>query len=221
MVFHDLMLQSFGPHRIFFAFRGVDLWFPAFGVCNALGYSWPEVAPTLSPAEVIIQGDYEQLGDSPDVWQSQRNVPRVGVDQLWEGGVYDLILRSPKPAAQPFQEWVTRVVLPTVFEDGGYFLFEGSACSVNTVKYYAVLQGDRNEGDPPRNWVCSVVLPLLRRYGHYLLAEQQLAAGAITSEEYQRGGELLAVRKAGQMASDPSLGLDLKNVVPLAPFRTK
>lgn len=39
-----------------------------------------------------------------------------------EGGLYKLILRSDKPQARPFQDWVTKVVLPAIRKDGGYIM---------------------------------------------------------------------------------------------------
>lgn len=41
-----------------------------------------------------------------------------------ESGLYKLILRSDKPQAKPFQDWVTRVVLPAIRKDGGYIMGE-------------------------------------------------------------------------------------------------
>lgn len=35
-----------------------------------------------------------------------------------ESGLYRLILRSDKPQAGPFQDWVTQVVLPAIRKDG-------------------------------------------------------------------------------------------------------
>lgn len=35
-----------------------------------------------------------------------------------ESGLYKLILRSEKPNAKPFQDWVTRDVLPAIRKDG-------------------------------------------------------------------------------------------------------
>ena len=36
-----------------------------------------------------------------------------------ESGLYKLIMRSDKPEAKAFQDWVTRVVLPAIRKDGG------------------------------------------------------------------------------------------------------
>ncbi len=37
-----------------------------------------------------------------------------------ESGLYKLIMRSDKPEARAFQNWVTQVVLPSIRKDGGY-----------------------------------------------------------------------------------------------------
>lgn len=41
-----------------------------------------------------------------------------------ESGVFKLIMRSDKPEARSFQNWVTRVVLPAIRKDGGYIAGE-------------------------------------------------------------------------------------------------
>ncbi len=45
---------------------------------------------------------------------------RIGVDLtlLSESGLYKLIMRSDKPQARPFQDWVTKDVIPAVRKDG-------------------------------------------------------------------------------------------------------
>jgi prophage antirepressor-like protein len=41
-----------------------------------------------------------------------------------ESGLYKLIMRSDKTVAKPFQDWVTREVLPSIRKTGGYLLNE-------------------------------------------------------------------------------------------------
>ncbi|ROM37140.1 hypothetical protein BK646_19235 [Pseudomonas protegens] len=43
---------------------------------------------------------------------------------LAESGVYKLVMRSNKPEAKAFQDWVTRVVLPAIRKDGAYVMGE-------------------------------------------------------------------------------------------------
>jgi prophage antirepressor-like protein len=39
---------------------------------------------------------------------------------LTESGLYRLLMRSDKPRAKPFQDWLTKVVVPTIRKDGAY-----------------------------------------------------------------------------------------------------
>ena len=41
-----------------------------------------------------------------------------------ESGLYKLIMRSDKPQAKAFQDWVTRDVLPAIRKDGMYVMGE-------------------------------------------------------------------------------------------------
>lgn len=46
------------------------------------------------------------------------------VSIISESGLYKLIMRSDKPEARAFQDWVTRIVLPAIRKDGGYIVGE-------------------------------------------------------------------------------------------------
>ena len=41
-----------------------------------------------------------------------------------ESGMYRLVMRSDKPEARKFQDWVTREVLPAIRKDGAYIMDE-------------------------------------------------------------------------------------------------
>ncbi len=43
---------------------------------------------------------------------------------LSESGLYKLVMRSDKPQAKRFQDWVTKDVLPAIRKDGGYIMGE-------------------------------------------------------------------------------------------------
>lgn len=51
-----------------------------------------------------------------------------------EGGLYKLIMRSDKPEAREFQDWVTRVVLPAIRKDGGYIAGEAGGLKIQTAR---------------------------------------------------------------------------------------
>ena len=50
--------------------------------------------------------------------------PNHGANCISESGLYKLIMRSDKPEARAFQDWVTRIVLPAIRKDGGYIVGE-------------------------------------------------------------------------------------------------
>lgn len=49
-----------------------------------------------------------------------RKLNNAGENFLTESGVYKLVMRSNKPEAEQFQDWVTDDLLPTIRKTGGY-----------------------------------------------------------------------------------------------------
>lgn len=47
---------------------------------------------------------------------------------LSESGLYKFVMRSDKEQARPFQDWVTREVLPAIRKDGRYIRSEEKVC---------------------------------------------------------------------------------------------
>ncbi|SOB82979.1 BRO-N domain-containing protein [Streptomyces sp. 1331.2] len=95
-------------------------WFVTADVCRILGRGNPsEALKIVNPVDVRTvnlrsislrnsEGNDVSAGQKPYV----RGNPILGV--LSESGLYTLIMRSTKPNAQPFQEWVTRDLLPSI-----------------------------------------------------------------------------------------------------------
>lgn len=86
-----------------------ELWFLANDVCEILGYSNPRQA---------VQKNCKEKG------VSNRYTPTRGGEQsmtyINEPNLYRLIIKSRKPAAEAFEEWVMETVLPTIRKTGGY-----------------------------------------------------------------------------------------------------
>lgn len=112
--------------------RVIDLkgspWFVAADVCRSLGMSImkngkPNVSDAISkllPEERGIERiDTPEYPTSP--WQRMIVVS--------ESGLYKLIMRSDKPEARAFQDWVTKVVLPAIRKDGAYVVGEEKVAS--------------------------------------------------------------------------------------------
>ncbi len=70
------------------------------------------------------QSAKDGLRSVPDKHKGRRSVPTLGGTQemlcVDESGLYRLILRSDKPEAEPFMEWVTSEVLPSIRKTGQY-----------------------------------------------------------------------------------------------------
>ena len=91
--------------------RGGEPWFVAKDVCEALGMSiaggvhqWTKY---LAPEETVLG----KQGDCP-------GLPNRGAVLISESGFYKLVLKSRKPEAVKFQDWVTREVLPSLRKHG-------------------------------------------------------------------------------------------------------
>ncbi len=87
-------------------------WFIAKDVCETLGLTNVTRATAgLGPHEKGLQ-TVKTLGG-----------PQM-LTVVHESGFYKLVLKSRKPEARKFQDWVTGVVLPAIRKDGGYILGE-------------------------------------------------------------------------------------------------
>lgn len=107
--------------------RGFDLrvvtidgepWFVAKDVCIALGFH------TKSDGSVNTTHALRHC-DATEITTRHLSGNRGSdLKLISESGLYKLIMRSDKPQAKPFQDWVTKVVLPAIRKDGGYIMGE-------------------------------------------------------------------------------------------------
>ena len=93
--------------------RDGEPWFVAADVCRALGLNTAGGASrhfgNLNPSEVASLR--LKNGGKPN-------------SLISESGLYKLVMRSDKPEAKAFQDWVTKEVLPAIRKTGGYLLNE-------------------------------------------------------------------------------------------------
>lgn len=115
-------LSDLHPPAVAFNFntsniRVVDIggnpWFVAADVVDVVGYS-----TTNNMVRVL---DPEQRSSANRLAITSLHHSTV---LITEGGLYKLALRSDKPEAKAFQDWVTKVVLPAIRKDGGYVMGE-------------------------------------------------------------------------------------------------
>lgn len=100
--------------------RDGDPWFVLKDVCEALDITNPSaVAARLDPDE-----------------RAKFNLGRQGeATIITEAGLYNVILRSDKPAAQDFRRWVTHEVLPTIRRNGAYMTPETLEAAILSPDY--------------------------------------------------------------------------------------
>ena len=86
-----------------------EAWFVLKDVCGVLGLSTPaRVAERLDGDEVSQTHFIDSIGRNQEI------------TVISESGLYNVVLRSDKPAAKPFRKWITAEVLPAIRKNGGY-----------------------------------------------------------------------------------------------------
>lgn len=108
-------------------------WFIATDVCRALGLDTGVVRIHLNrlDADEIVRLDRTKLTPKPDLEVPLNGAKNGGaVLAISESGLYKLLMRSDKPNAKPFQDWVTREVLPTIRKTGSYEVPAGETMPV-------------------------------------------------------------------------------------------
>lgn len=133
---------AFGHDGNTYHIRVVDIggepWFVASDVCSALGMPMSHGAG--KNLRFLDSDETKTVFRSsiPDL--SGGSFPNRGAICLSESALYKLILRSDKPQAKPFQDWVTRVVLPAIHKDGGYIQGEEKVAKGEAADFCAYLR---------------------------------------------------------------------------------
>lgn len=108
-------LYDFKGHNIRVVTIDKAPWFVAADVCDALGLH-------PAPSNGSYQSHYRRLDADQlalaTVEQTKGRSLRMKL--VAEAGVYTLVMRSNKPEAKAFQDWVTGTVLPAIRKDGAY-----------------------------------------------------------------------------------------------------
>jgi len=97
---------------------GDDPWFVVADVVKVLGIC--NTTNALRP----LDDDQKQNVKASNLYSAKVSFPNRGANVISESGLYKLIMRSDKPQAKAFQDWVTREVLPSIRKDGAYIAGE-------------------------------------------------------------------------------------------------
>ena len=99
---------NFGTHAMRVVMRDGEPWFVASDVADALGYRDAANAGR-------ILADHQKGTHSMSTPGGEQRVTIIN-----ESGLYRLVLRSRKPEAEKFSDWVTGEVLPSIRKTGSY-----------------------------------------------------------------------------------------------------
>ncbi|MBA3005749.1 MAG: hypothetical protein FP810_03995 [Desulfocapsa sp.] len=105
-IHHNMFFED-QPVRMILDEHGVT-WFVARDICDILG---------LENVTKALYGIPENHLTLLQVRSGGQNREMNAVD---ESGLYRLVLRSDKPQAEPFMEWVTSEILPSIRKTGSY-----------------------------------------------------------------------------------------------------
>lgn len=103
---------QFGTIRVFT--KDNEPWLVAKDVCTILGLK--------NTAQSIVKLDDVEKTIIRNDSETGRRAPYLSL--ISESGFYKLVMRSDKEIAKPFQNWVTRDVLPAIRKDGMYVMGE-------------------------------------------------------------------------------------------------
>ncbi len=111
----DVSLFDFKGHQIRVVTIGGEPWFVAKDALKVL---------TVGLRSNGKPNTTRSLGYLDDGEKGVHQIHTLGGPQrvsiVSESGLYKLVLRSDKPEAKPFQDWVTKEVLPAIRKDGAY-----------------------------------------------------------------------------------------------------
>ena len=145
--------------------RDGEPWFVAADVCKALGLDNPSYVT-------------KRLGEDEKASFKLPNQRGSAAKIISESGLYKLIMRSDKPEARAFQDWVTKVVLPAIRQDA-----EGRYC-LNDLHKAAVAAGANKRTKEPGKWMANASFTELVEE----LTTQNPGSFPVTTIEGRNGG---------------------------------
>ncbi|BAF89604.1 putative prophage antirepressor [Azorhizobium caulinodans ORS 571] len=116
---------NYRDHTIRVVILDGEPWFVAADVCRALEMPFGEGKGTVKRyLGGLLEGETRFVPKSSVHSDAPTSFPNRGTTCISESGLYRLTMRSNKPGALPFQNWVVQEVLPAIRKDGGYILGE-------------------------------------------------------------------------------------------------
>lgn len=99
-------------------------WFVATDLATALDWGYDNIKYHMKTTLDLEEKRVLSKGKGSVTTRCLFTGPSGRLTIISESGLYKLVMRSDKPEAKPFQDWVTKVVLPAIRKDGGYIMGE-------------------------------------------------------------------------------------------------
>lgn len=116
-VMNTLSLFNFKGHDVRVVVIDDEPWWVAADACRALGLDLAK-----GTHNHLLKVSPEEKRPVPPNLLRGKGTSNITI--VSESGLYKLVMRSDKPEARAFQNWVTREVLPAIRKDGSYVLGE-------------------------------------------------------------------------------------------------
>ncbi|NIZ09990.1 BRO family protein [Pseudooceanicola sp. HF7] len=169
-------------------------WFAAKDACDLMGIG------NSREATKRLSASQSRLIKKSDVSSLDVTFPNRGLVFVSESGLYALILRSDKPEALDFQDWVTRTVLPAIRKDGSYVMGEEKSCKVLGLKSVSTSLNNLQTLEVKRQKLTTgrgASSKLINESGLYKLIMRSNKSEAEAFQNWVTGTVLPAIRKDG------------------------
>lgn len=182
--------------RVFPTEDGQSFWVVAKDVAEVLGYR--------DAANLTRQ--------VPDHQKGTRLVSTPGGDQsvlvISEGGLYRAVLRSEKPEAEPFMDWVTDDVLPSIRKTGAYAYIKPGSESVSFAAVQLAMAQELGKLSDQINHLTAEVIGAYRQVGGAQRGEMRANQRLMTLQKRQAAHEavetILRMEAAGRPRAEIS-----------------
>ena len=106
----EVSIFNYGQNTVRVTMRDTNPWFVAKDLCEVLDIQWGGTALAGISAKNKGMGKFPTPGGTQSL------------SMVSEAGMYRLVMRSTKPDAEKFQDWVTEEILPTIRRHNMYLM---------------------------------------------------------------------------------------------------
>ena len=114
-----MTVLNYGGNPVRVYYLNNMFWWVLTDVCCLIGLGNPSMAADRLD-------DYEKMTLTKNESHSKKRGGAQKLILINESGLYHLLLTSSKPEAKPFRRWITAEVIPSIRQNGGYIIGQGT-----------------------------------------------------------------------------------------------